>query len=284
MVGSIITRGLVMIFGYAYPAYECFKVVEKNKPEIEQLQFWCQYWILVAVLTAFERFGDAFISWVPMYTEAKLAFCVHLWHPTTMGTTYVYNSFLRPYITKHETEIDRNMSELRTRAADIAALYWQKATNYSQTRILEIVQYIAALRPRPVQSSRFRLNNILQELVKLRLLLLRIPSHQLLRKNLANSNGLKSFHHLLQVSRKSVLPKFQQLHEHSEEDCGSAYASQPLSAEENIICPTNLKERSRKSVPKIDNPAAPSLQETVKEEAIRVTRSRLRKATPSGVK
>lgn len=33
-----------MAFGYAYPAYECFKTVEMNKPDIEQLRFWCQYW------------------------------------------------------------------------------------------------------------------------------------------------------------------------------------------------------------------------------------------------
>lgn len=85
-----------MVLGYAYPAYECYKTVEKNKPEIEQLLFWCQYWyvllisfsvtrlattysmddslvtfifssfgdrILVAFLTVCERVGDAFISW-----------------------------------------------------------------------------------------------------------------------------------------------------------------------------------------------------------------------------
>jgi receptor expression-enhancing protein 1/2/3/4 len=33
-----------LAFGYAYPAYECYKTVELNKPEIEQLMFWCQYW------------------------------------------------------------------------------------------------------------------------------------------------------------------------------------------------------------------------------------------------
>lgn len=33
-----------LAFGYAYPAYECYKTVELNKPEIEQLIFWCQYW------------------------------------------------------------------------------------------------------------------------------------------------------------------------------------------------------------------------------------------------
>ncbi|XP_038975125.1 splicing factor YJU2-like isoform X2 [Phoenix dactylifera] len=37
-----------LVLGYAYPAYECFKTVELNKPEIEQLRFWCQYWYVLA--------------------------------------------------------------------------------------------------------------------------------------------------------------------------------------------------------------------------------------------
>ncbi len=70
------------------------------------------------------------------------------------GTTYVYDSFFRPYVAKHETEIDRNLLELRTRAGDIAVLYWQRAASYGQTRIYEILQYVAAQstpRPRPPQ-------------------------------------------------------------------------------------------------------------------------------------
>ncbi|KAF8406552.1 hypothetical protein HHK36_008640 [Tetracentron sinense] len=156
MMGSFLTRGLAMVFGYAYPAYECYKTVEKNKPEIEQLRFWCQYWILVAVLTVCERVGDTFISWVPMYSEAKVAFFIYLWYPKTKGTTYVYDSFFRPYLSKHETEIDRNLLELRTRAGDIAVLYWEKAANYGQTRVFEILQYFASQstsRPRPAQVS-----------------------------------------------------------------------------------------------------------------------------------
>ncbi|QCD98801.1 HVA22-like protein i [Vigna unguiculata] len=154
MIGSFLTWALAMVFGYAYPAYECYKAVEKNKPEIEQLRFWCQYWILVAVLTVCERVGDTFISWVPMYSEAKLAFFVFLWYPKTKGTTYVYDSFFRPYVAKHETEIDRNLLELRTRAGDIAVLYWQRAFSYGQTRMYDILQFVAAQStpaPRPAQ-------------------------------------------------------------------------------------------------------------------------------------
>ncbi|XP_038978142.1 putative HVA22-like protein g isoform X8 [Phoenix dactylifera] len=187
MMGSFVTRALVLVLGYAYPAYECFKAVELNKPEVEQLIFWCQYWyvlvacrwkdfifnpifwslvglkgdlsilihfsrILVAALTVFERVGESFISWVPMYNEAKLASFVYLWYPKTKGTTYVYETFFRPYVAKHENEIDRNLLELRTRAGDIVALYWQKTASYGQTRLFEVLQYIAS--QSPSQSSR----------------------------------------------------------------------------------------------------------------------------------
>lgn len=143
-----------MVFGYAFPAYECYKTVEKNKPDIDQLRFWCQYWILVAILTVFERIGDTFVSWVPMYSEAKLFFFIYLWYPKTKGTTYVYDSFFRPYVAKHEPEIDRNLLELKTRAGDYAVLYWQKVASYGQTRVFDVLQYIASQstpKPRPPQ-------------------------------------------------------------------------------------------------------------------------------------
>lgn len=66
----------------------------------------------------------------------------------------MYDSFFRPYVAKHENEIDRNLLELRTRAGDTAVLYWQRAASYSQTRIFEILQYVASQstpRPRPAQ-------------------------------------------------------------------------------------------------------------------------------------
>ncbi|KAM7257993.1 hypothetical protein ACFE04_013734 [Oxalis oulophora] len=143
-----------MMFGYAYPAYECYKTVEMNRPEIEQLRFWCQYWILVALLTVCERVGDAFVSWIPMYSEAKLAFFIYLWYPKTKGTTYVYDSFFRPYVAKHENDIDRNLLELKTRAGDMAVLYFQRAASYGQTRVFDILQYVATQstpRPRTTQ-------------------------------------------------------------------------------------------------------------------------------------
>nr|QDL88587.1 HVA22-like isoform X1 [Cymbidium goeringii] len=158
MMGGFLTRLSVMILGYAYPAYQCYKTVELNKPEIEQLLFWCQYWILVAVLSVFERVGDALISWLPLYGEVKLAFFVYLWHPKTKGTTYIYNTFFQPFMSRHENMIDRKLLELRTRAADLAARYWQKALRLGRSRFLEILQYVisqpSSTMANPVEESK----------------------------------------------------------------------------------------------------------------------------------
>jgi receptor expression-enhancing protein 1/2/3/4 len=154
MMGSFITRGMIMALGYAYPAYECFKIVERNRPDLEELRFWCQYWIIIAVLTVLERVGDVLVSWVPMYSEAKLAFIIYLWYPKTKGTTYVYTTFLRPLVSRHELEIDRNLNELSLRAADVALVWWQRGSIYIQARFYELLQFIASQSNRPQAAPR----------------------------------------------------------------------------------------------------------------------------------
>ncbi|KAG6644618.1 hypothetical protein I3843_08G065400 [Carya illinoinensis] len=283
MIGSFLTRGLVLIFGYAYPAYECYKTVEKNKPEIEQLRYWCQYWILVAVLTVCERFGDAFISWVPMYSEAKLAFIIYLWYPKTKGTTYVYDSFFRPYLAKHETEIDRNLLELRTRAGDIAVLYWQRAASYGQTRIYDILQYVAAQstpRPRPSQPQQ--------------------PSVRV-GKTPATSNGQAASPVQPQTEEPPSPTSSTSSSQHQKEvaeEVGRAQepkgrpAAVGVNTQKATAAPETTSEATPTEAESMQIEVAPSSsndentntapKETVMEEAIRVTRGRLRKARSAG--
>lgn len=153
MMGSFITRGIIMLLGYVYPAYECFKVVEKNRPNLEHLRFWCQYWIIIAALTVFERLGEIMISWVPMYNEAKLAFIIYLWYPKTLGTSYVYFTFLRPFVVKHESEIDRQLNELTTRAGDLAFFWWHRSSGYIQAQFYQLLAYVASQSNRTQQGT-----------------------------------------------------------------------------------------------------------------------------------
>ncbi|KAL6988515.1 hypothetical protein U1Q18_014267 [Sarracenia purpurea var. burkii] len=108
-----------------------------------ELQFWCQYWIIVALLTIFERVGDVLVSWLPLYGEMKLALFIYLWYPKTKGTGYIYERLLRPCLVAHEPELDRNFQEMRARAWDLAIYYWHNCTELGQTAFFQIIQFLA---------------------------------------------------------------------------------------------------------------------------------------------
>ncbi|KAL8096829.1 putative HVA22-like protein g [Apium graveolens] len=157
MLGYLLSTVLLMAFGYVYPAYQCYKEMEKNEIKKEQILFWCRYWILVAVLVVVESFSDVIISWLPLYGESKLAFVIYLWHPKTQGANYVYSVMLRPIVMQHEKEIDKRIMEFWYKGKDIAIQFMQTGFYYGQTRIFEIIHYLstqaAAGAPAPPASA-----------------------------------------------------------------------------------------------------------------------------------
>nr|VDC80025.1 unnamed protein product [Brassica rapa] len=100
--------------------------------------------ILLALISSFERVGDIFISWLPLYGEMKVVFFVYLWYPKTKGTRHVYETLLKPYIAQHETEIDRKIMELRARAWDFFIFYFHNFAQAGQSTLIQAFQYVLA--------------------------------------------------------------------------------------------------------------------------------------------
>ncbi|KAH7680741.1 receptor expression-enhancing protein 1/2/3/4 [Dioscorea alata] len=143
MLGEFINRVLVLLLGYAYPAFECFKVVERNNGSgIQELRFWCKYWIIVAIVTVLEKFTDIIASGFPMYAELKLAFFIFLWYPKTQGTVFVYETLLRPWIVKHEPQIEEKLETIRSKSGELLMFYIKNFTSKGQSMILEVIHYI----------------------------------------------------------------------------------------------------------------------------------------------
>ncbi|KAK4749912.1 hypothetical protein SAY87_027361 [Trapa incisa] len=143
MVEDYITGFLLVLVGYAYPAFQCFTALERRGVNNGELRFWCQYWILMALLNMLERVADFIISWLPMYGELKLAFIIYLWYPKTKGTGYIYEALLRPFITNHETALEKKLPEWRAKVWDLAMYYWQNCSDLGQSKIFQVLHYTA---------------------------------------------------------------------------------------------------------------------------------------------
>lgn len=65
------------------------------------------------------------------------------------GTGYVYNALLRPFVARHETDIERSLREMRAKAWDVAIYYWHNSSELGQTRFFEIFRYLASNPSRP---------------------------------------------------------------------------------------------------------------------------------------
>ncbi|KAA0025226.1 hypothetical protein IC582_018740 [Cucumis melo] len=165
MLGDLITRCLLMAFGYAYPAFECYKALEKSSRslDVESLRFWCKYWILVAIFTFFERFADVLIAWLPLYGEMKLVFLVYLWHPKTKGSGHIYGTMLQPYLMKNEAEIERMMVEMKVRAWDLSYVFWTNFSEMAHSSFLKILKCAADFQSTKFKNSPFQLQRIDQQ-------------------------------------------------------------------------------------------------------------------------
>lgn len=140
MLGSYFCWVLELLLGFVYPAYECFKAIEKGKPEL--LKQWCMYWTIMGLALVIEIFTDQLLFWVPLYYEAKVALVVFLWHPRINGATYVYESTLQPFLAEHEPVIDKRIEEAKNRVQDFFSRYFQQLLNYLQSRSHEVMAYV----------------------------------------------------------------------------------------------------------------------------------------------
>ncbi|KAI4370152.1 hypothetical protein MLD38_018529 [Melastoma candidum] len=149
MLRSFVNGLFLLGAGYAYPAFQCFKTLEKNKVKIEELRFWCKYWIIIALVTVVERSADVFIAWVPFYGELKLALVVYLWHPRFSGSRHVYDKMLRPFLAKHGKYIDESLSMMRATGWDTGIFYWEYVAEFVQALFLQGVSHLATQTDKP---------------------------------------------------------------------------------------------------------------------------------------
>merc|ERR1712232_1322963 len=108
---------LCSIVGFAYPAYKSFQCIE-NRTKADDTQ-WLIYWVVYAFFSIIEVFTDVLLYWIPFYYTFKMAFLVWAMLPQTKGAKYLYDSFLKDFLKKNESKIDKALSDAKKSAAVI---------------------------------------------------------------------------------------------------------------------------------------------------------------------
>ncbi|KAL8209201.1 hypothetical protein R6Q57_008613 [Mikania cordata] len=102
---NIVLKTACCSVGVILPVYSTFKAIEtNNRTEQQKLLL---YWAAYGTFSIAETFADKIISWFPLYHHMKFAFLVWLQLPTTNGAKQLYVNHLRPFLLKHQANLDQ---------------------------------------------------------------------------------------------------------------------------------------------------------------------------------
>ncbi|QRV97486.1 TB2/DP1, HVA22 family domain-containing protein [Ceratobasidium sp. AG-Ba] len=116
MVFYHLARLCSVVYVFLYPAYGVYKALQRRPPSLEEQQAqeaerkrWLEYWAVMAFVLSTEYAAE-----FPGYWLFKSIFLLWLVAPQTQGASFVFHTFLAPYLAQHEGEIDSYLLRLNT--------------------------------------------------------------------------------------------------------------------------------------------------------------------------
>ncbi|KAI0307679.1 TB2/DP1, HVA22 family-domain-containing protein [Multifurca ochricompacta] len=113
MFTFLISRLLTGWFAFLLPSYSTFKALRQRPLDEREIDRWTHYWILIGTIITFEYTAEGLLSWFPFYWETKTFFLLFLSLPQFEGSTYVYKSYLEPFLVQNESDIDAGIASAR---------------------------------------------------------------------------------------------------------------------------------------------------------------------------
>ncbi|KAI0271422.1 TB2/DP1, HVA22 family-domain-containing protein [Gloeopeniophorella convolvens] len=111
---SLVSRLLTGWFAFLLPAYSTFKALKQRPLDEREVERWASYWTVIGAVVAFEYAAEWLLSWFPFYWEIKTIFLLFLSLPQTEGSTYIYQTYVEPFLIQNEAEIDASITSART--------------------------------------------------------------------------------------------------------------------------------------------------------------------------
>ena len=96
---------ITVAIGVAYPCFMSFIALESDGGEDDKQ--WLTYWVVFGLLNICDQFAGFILAFIPFYFFLKLCFLIFLMHPSTMGATMVYNTYILPGMNQVEGHIEK---------------------------------------------------------------------------------------------------------------------------------------------------------------------------------
>ncbi|CCM03117.1 uncharacterized protein FIBRA_05238 [Fibroporia radiculosa] len=176
MFTSLASNLLSAWFAYLLPCYETWKSLSHRPTSEQELERWAMYWSVVGAIVAFEHVAEWLVSWLPLYWEIKTAFLLFLSLSQTQGSTWVYKSFVDPYLISKEAEIDAGIVQAKANIIaflqDRTSAIWQSFLEFAASQLGQTQNAVApgSAPPNPMAMA--------QGLFSTLTLLGNLPAHQ----------------------------------------------------------------------------------------------------------
>ncbi|KAK0524946.1 hypothetical protein OC842_005674 [Tilletia horrida] len=91
--------------------------------EVAELESWLMYWSILAIIHLVESTVEWIWNWIPLYAHLKILFEFWLVLPQTRGATFLYITYVEPFLDSHENDIDDLVAEGKRRARAAGAAW-----------------------------------------------------------------------------------------------------------------------------------------------------------------
>jgi len=99
---------------FLHPCFASYKALSHRPVSEPDLERWVKYWAIMGALVGTEYALEWLVSWVPFYWEIKTVFILYLALPQTQGSTFLYDSYLAPYLARNEASLDANIATFQS--------------------------------------------------------------------------------------------------------------------------------------------------------------------------
>ncbi|KAK0545700.1 hypothetical protein OC846_005348 [Tilletia horrida] len=94
--------------------------------EVAELESWLMYWSILAIIHLIESTVEWVWNWIPLYAHLKILFEFWLVLPQTRGATFLYITYVEPFLDAHENDIDDMIAEGKRKARAAGAAWISK--------------------------------------------------------------------------------------------------------------------------------------------------------------